>query len=219
MLRIYETNLDYATVEKIIQENSSQFQFRNLEGKLLNFRLPEFSGNLLQLSGPKHFLLIHGLKPYDYLRDLQIMKALSSKLSKKYPDGITFKFYKEVPFSPDWKEMHRLGSYVSNWYRSMENLLRSGGKERRQTFLSAAWRRYENNEGLRAEFAESMNNTFSFGICNNGFCMKPDGSLIPDTHGPLYQTAPELLNQFVSRILQSGFYSLARDPRIPQVPH
>src|SRR4030067_3532744 len=92
--RLYETNLDFQTVEDEVLKND-RFEFKGDE-KLLTFRLKEFPDNPLQLSGPSRLLWLHGTKPFRFLLDLRIARTLAKELKATYPDGISFKLHNET---------------------------------------------------------------------------------------------------------------------------
>jgi hypothetical protein len=202
MQRIYENDLDYDTVRKEILRNSSQFTFKNDE-KLLSFYLPEFPENLIQLTPKKHQLFLHNVKTDNGLRDLQIIRALAAKLSNSYPNGANFKICKEVAFKPDLEEKNKKYELINHWNLRLMNLLRDGGKAAEQAVYATALKEQSNDEKL--EFSEDANGIFAYGLCSNGFCVKPDGSMFPAHSGLFYQRAPEIIEDYISCLQESGF--------------
>lgn len=216
--RIYETNLDFETVKAQILRNRKDFQYRgDVDAmKLLSFRLPAFPANLIQLTPKKQFLMLHGLRPYSFLQDLRIMKALVQGLRDRYPKGIQFKLYKERIPSRDKDVMIEREHMISRFHRVEIRVLQSGREERHQAFLSAWWRITKNNEQLRSEFAEDMNNAMAQWLCLDGICCTLDGSIIPFSPGSVIpidqrfsslQSLRDLENTFAQILQISGFLS------------
>jgi hypothetical protein len=202
--RIYESELDFETVRNKILKEENNFQFKN-DLRLLSFNLTDFPDNLLQLTPRQNYLMVHGLKPYDYLRDLLITKTLAANLCEIYSAGISFKLFKEVIRSSDKDEIIKREQLMTRWYRSALNFHRSGGEEKLQSFLNALWKRDKTNEELRKELAEELNNALSYAVCRNGFCWKPDGTLLASERGLYYQRAPELMKVQVKLLIENGF--------------
>ena len=215
--RIYQTKLDFVTVRDEVLKNRSIFSFRGdlYEMKLLSFRLIEFPTNLIQLTPKNQFLMIHGLKLCDFLQDLKIMKALSSGLRDKYPNGIQFRLYKQRVSSKDEEELIEKMSMIARFHRNEIRCLQSGGEERHQEFLSAWWRITRNNEELRAEFAEDVNNIAAMWLCLDGVRFTQDGSIIPFSPGsviPVDESSglpslQNLENTLAQILMNSGFLS------------
>jgi hypothetical protein len=107
--RLYSTNLDYEKFKALILENPKNFILRCDLGsekgeKLLSFRLRKYSNNTLQLTPKQVILMVHGIKPNEFLLDLKILKEFASLLKNLFPEGVNFKLYKETHSYYDLKE-------------------------------------------------------------------------------------------------------------------
>jgi len=176
--RIYETDLDMETVRGEILRNQTDFGFVG-DSRLLSFRLLGFKDYLIQLSPRRHFLMIHGLQPHGFLRDLQITMELARKLSSSYPNGISFKLCRERIPAQDWKGMQKAQQKLSMF------LMR--GEQSRKAEINQEFRTIESSEEERGVFAEELGNVAADMLCMNGFTWKRDGTLEPNRLSTLYQ--------------------------------
>ena len=164
--------------------------------------LREFPDVRIQLTTKQCFLKLHGVKPYGFLLDLNIIRRFTSLFGELYPIGIEFKLDKETHGFYD-KDL-----VVQRQEMIMEDqmtLLRKSleGWEQYQSFIKRTSDYFRNDVKMHNLYAEEMNNALANGLCKNGFRCILDGSLIYTKGSD--ESWNQILGKYVEILLESGF--------------
>jgi hypothetical protein len=93
-------------------------------------------------------------------------------------------------------------------FRAMGHLLyiaMEQGKAAVDQVIESSSMDWLSDKKLRVQFAEEINSIYAYGVCLNGFSVKPDGMITPDHSGLYFQRDPEGLAKSISFLMKAGF--------------
>lgn len=208
--RQYTTTLgDYERLKEVILSYKNDVQIKTdpnpEKGDRGNFtfRLKGFENIGIQITSQRFYLKLHGVKPEQFLLDLNVIRKLTSILGELYPSGVDFGLDKETAKWRDQVEIiERQKEMLSLRARMHKMTLKKPASY--ASWMKRIWKEFETNPAAHNHLARVLNNCFASFICRNGFRCLPNGALEFNKTVENVSLYP-LLQFYINTLQKSGF--------------